>query len=108
MASPWSPPAWMKTTGKDFGGKLKDEYRHIWANYYCKFIEHTNMKEFNVGVICSKRRSKAWDSCLYTAEEERDFVKNYLGPALEKHNLLDKNLSFGIIIDMLVERAKQF
>ena len=41
MASPWSPPAWMKTTGEmNFGGKLKSEYRDTWADYYCKFIEN--------------------------------------------------------------------
>ena len=50
---------------------------------------------------------QTWDSCLYTAEEERDFIKYYLGPSLERHNLLDKK----VIIwdhnrDMMVERAR--
>ncbi|WP_349632379.1 hypothetical protein [Cytobacillus firmus] len=26
---------------------------------------------------------QVWDSCLYTGEEERDFIKNHLGPSLE-------------------------
>jgi glucosylceramidase len=33
-----------------------------------------------------------WESCLYTAEDERDFVKNYLGPTLHKNGLGDKKL----------------
>ena len=39
MASPWSPPAWMKTNGQmNHGGKLKEEFRDTWAIYYCKYI----------------------------------------------------------------------
>ena len=111
MASPWSPPAWMKTTGEmNYGGKLKNEYRHIWADYYCKFIEHyesEGIPMWGLSVQNEPEAKQTWDSCLYTAEEERDFVKNHLGPSLEKHNLSDKKL----IIwdhnrDMMVERAR--
>ena len=111
MASPWSPPAWMKTTGEmNYGGKLKNEYRHIWADYYCKFIEHyenEGIPMWGLSVQNEPEAKQTWDSCLYTAEEERDFVKNHLGPSLEKHNLSDKKL----IIwdhnrDIMVERAR--
>ena len=38
--SPWSPPAYMKTNGEmNRGGKLKEEYRELWAQCYAKFIE---------------------------------------------------------------------
>jgi len=33
-----------------------------------------------------------WESCIYTAEEERDFLKNYLGPTLQKQGLSDKKI----------------
>ena len=111
MASPWSPPAWMKTTGQmNFGGKLKNEHRKTWADFYCKFIEHCKEEGipiWGVSVQNEPEAKQTWDSCLYSAEEERDFVKNYLGPSFEKHNLLDKK----IIIwdhnrDMMVERAR--
>ena len=111
MASPWSPPAWMKTTGEmNFGGKLKDEYRDIWADYYCKFIQHyenEGIPMWGLSVQNEPEAKQTWDSCLYTAEEERDFVKNHLGPSLEKNNLSDKKL----IIwdhnrDIMVERAR--
>ena len=69
MASPWSPPAWMKTTGEmNFGGKLKDEYRHIWANYYCKFIEHyedEGIPMWGLSVQNEPEAKQTWDSCLY-------------------------------------------
>jgi len=39
-ASPWSPPAWMKTNNDMLhGGKLKPEYRDAWARYYVRFVE---------------------------------------------------------------------
>ena len=111
MASPWSPPAWMKTNSKmNFGGRLKNDYREAWANYYCKFIEHYENEDIPIWGLSVQNEPAAkqtWDSCLYTGEEERDFIKNYLGPSLKKHNLLDKKL----IIwdhnrDLMAERAR--
>ena len=111
MASPWSPPAWMKTTGEmNFGGKLKSEYRDTWADYYCRFIENCekeNVPIWGLSIQNEPEAKQTWDSCLYTAEEERDFIKNHLGPSLEKHNLLDRK----VIIwdhnrDVMVERAR--
>ena len=92
MASPWSPPAWMKTNSKmNFGGRLRDDYREAWANYYCKFIEHYENEDIPIWGLSVQNEPAAkqtWDSCLYTGEEERDFIKNYLGPSLKKHKLL--------------------
>ena len=94
MAAPWSPPAWMKTNGQmNFGGKLKDEYKESWANYYCKFIEHYEDEKipiWGVSVQNEPEAKQTWDSCLYTAEEERDFIKSFLGPALESRGMSDK------------------
>ena len=40
LASPWSPPAWMKTTGRmNDGGQLRPECRAAWAGCYVKFIQ---------------------------------------------------------------------
>jgi glucosylceramidase len=49
---------------------------------------------------------QSWESCIYTAEEERDFLKNYLGPTLEQEGLGNKK----IIVwdhnrDLLFDRA---
>ena len=58
MASPWSPPAWMKTTGQmNFGGKLKNEHIKTWADYYCKFIKHCK-KKFQYGEFQFKMNQK--------------------------------------------------
>ncbi|MDD5705482.1 MAG: glycoside hydrolase family 30 protein [Kiritimatiellae bacterium] len=91
LSSPWSPPGWMKTTGRmNLGGKLRADCRKAWAEYYCRYISEYAKEGITVSYITVQNEPKAkqtWDSCLYTAEEERDFVKNYLGPALKKNGL---------------------
>lgn len=87
LASPWSPPAYMKTTNRmNQGGKLKSEYFDLWAQYYVKFIQAYQNEGLNVVAITVQNEPKAvqaWDSCVYTAEEERDFVKNHLGKKMQ-------------------------
>ncbi len=111
LASPWSPPPWMKTNGEmNHGGKLKKEYRHAWAQYYCKYIsayEKEGITIWGISIQNEPDAKQTWDSCLYTGDEERDFIRNYLGPAMERNNLLHKK----IIIwdhnrDIMVERAR--
>lgn len=96
FVSPWSPPAWMKTTGSMLkGGKLKPEFRQNWANYYAKFIktyEAKGMPIWGLTVQNEPMATQTWESCVYTAEEERDFIKEYLGPTLQKEGLADKKL----------------
>ena len=76
FSSPWSPPAWMKTNGEmNNGGKLKPQYRHAWALYYCKYIKAMQDEGVTVSAITIQNEPAAtqvWDSCIYTAEEERD------------------------------------
>ncbi len=86
--SPWSPPAWMKTTGEmNHGGKLRPDCRDAWATHYCRFIEEYGKEGvpfWGLTVQNEPAAKQRWDSCLYTAEEERDFVRDHLGPALHR------------------------
>ena len=95
-ASPWSPPAFMKSNNNMLqGGKLLPEFSQSWANYYVKFIKAYEKEGVPVWGITIQNEPMAvqrWESCIYTAEEERDFLKNYLGPTLEKEGLGDKNI----------------
>ena len=86
--SPWSPPAWMKDN-KDMmhGGKLLPEYRASWAEYFAKWItayEKQGVGIWGVTVQNEPEAAQSWESCLYTAEETRDFVAEHLGPTLNK------------------------
>jgi len=111
LASPWSPPAWMKTNNDmNHGGKLLDEYKEAWSKYYIKFLiayKNVNVNIFALTVQNEPAAKQVWDSCLYTAEEERDFIKNYLGPKLVNSEFKDvKLLIWDHNRDLLVERAK--
>src|SRR4030042_1507189 len=91
FASPWSPPAWMKTNNEmKHGGKLKPEYNQTWADYFVKYIkayEKAGIPIWGLTVQNEALATQVWESCIFTAEEERDFVRDYLGPALQKNKL---------------------
>ncbi len=93
LASPWSPPAFMKTNGEmNNGGRLKEEYREMWAHYIARFIKEYASIGIDIKMITVQNEPEAiqpWDSCLYTAKEEADFVRDYLGPILAKEGLGD-------------------
>lgn len=109
-ASPWSPPAFMKDN-KDMlkGGKLLPEFYQSWANYYVKFINGYQKEGIPVWGLTLQNEPMAtqkWESCIYTAEEERDFLKNYLGPTLKKAGLGDKKITvWDHNRDLMTQRA---
>jgi glucosylceramidase len=96
FASPWSPPAWMKTNGEmNHGGKLKSECREAWAKYFCRFIREyakEGVPVWGITVQNEPEATQTWDSCVFTPEEERDFIRDHLGPALERERLSDVRL----------------
>ncbi len=95
-ASPWSPPAFMKDNNNMLqGGKLLPEYFDAWALYYAKFIkayEAEGMPIWGITIQNEPMAVQRWESCIYTAEEERDFLKNHLGPTLDREGLGDKKI----------------
>lgn len=111
FASPWSPPAWMKTNNNMLrGGKLLPEFYQTWADYFVKFIQEYRKQGIGVWGLTVQNEPMAvqtWESCIYTGEEERDFVKNYMGPTLVKAGMEDVKL---IVWDhnrgLMFQRAK--
>ena len=110
-ASPWSAPAFMKTNKHMLrGGVLLPEYRDAWANYYVKFIqayEKEGVPIWGITVQNEPMATQTWESMLYTAEEERDFLKLHLGPTMHAAGYADKK----IIVwdhnrDMMLYRAQ--
>jgi len=110
LISPWSPPSYMKTNNDmNHGGKLLPEYRQVWAKYYVRFIQELKRRGIDTWALTVQNEPAAvqtWDSCIYSAEEERDFVKEYLGPALHAAGLRDvKLLIWDHNLDIILERA---
>ncbi|KAL9986686.1 hypothetical protein ACROYT_G000862 [Oculina patagonica] len=110
FGSPWASPAWMKTNGKMEGaGQLKgvagDKYHKAWALYFAKFIkayEDNGVKIWGLTVQNEPSdgfiKGFAFQCMGYTAEMERDFVKEDLGPTLAKFGYSDVKV---MIIDDL-------
>jgi len=95
-ASPWSPPGWMKTNGEMLhGGKLKPEYFQTWADYFVKYVKAYAAEGIPIWGLTVQNEAAAtqvWESCVFTANEERDFVRDYLGPTLHQNGLGDIKL----------------
>lgn len=96
FASPWSPPAFMKSNNNMLqGGSLLPEYYSAWASYYTKFIkayEKEGIPIWGITVQNEPMAKQTWESVIYSAEEERDFLKNYLGPTMQKEGLGDRRI----------------
>lgn len=106
MLTAWSPPPFMKTNGeRKHGGSLKREFRERWADYLCRYIREFRDRGYEVVRMSVQNEPKAvqtWDSCVYTAREEKEFLRDYLYPALKKWGLKDVEI---FIWDHNKERA---
>ncbi len=78
-ASPWSPPAYMKTNNRmNTGGSLKEAYYELWAKYFVKYIQAYEKEGIVIDGVTIQNEPMAttpWDNCIYTSEQERDFLK---------------------------------
>jgi glucosylceramidase len=96
FASPWSPPAWMKDNGDMLhGGKLKPEFRDAWARYFAAFVKAYRQEGVPIWGLTVQNEPMAvqrWESCVFSAEDERDFIRDHLGPVLAQSGLGDVKL----------------
>ncbi len=94
--SPWTPPAWMKDNNDLLhGGKLKKEFYQPWAMFYVKYIralEKEGIPVWGLSVQNEPMATQRWESCIYTAEDEANFIKEALGPTLHKEDMADKKM----------------
>lgn len=108
IASPWSPPSWMKSgeTATMTNGSLQPKYYPIWAAYLSKYISAYQEQGINIWGLTPQNEplhyhDARWDSNGFTPEQGRDFLKNHLGPQLVKDghiNLKDLNEGLKVII----------
>jgi O-glycosyl hydrolase len=101
FASPWSPPGWMKSTGTMIGGHLLPQWYSAYAEYFVRFIQAYEAEGIPIyavtiqnepGVDRAKEKNPKWfyPSCHWTGEQERDFIRDHLGPALRRAGLQSK------------------
>lgn len=90
MASPWSPPGWMKTSGSMIGGTLLPEYYGVYAEYFVRFIHAYIEAGIPVYAVTPQNEPgyepEQYPGMRMTPEEQITFIK-VLGPALRKNGL---------------------
>lgn len=86
MASPWSPPTWMKTNNSSKGGSLKPEYYDAYAKYFLKYVQEMQKEGITIDAITVQNEPLHPGnnpSLLMLAEEQAAYIKTSLGPAFE-------------------------
>ena len=86
LATPWSPPAWMKTNNSPIGGSLLPQYYEVYAQYFVQYIQEMKKEGIVIDAITPQNEPLHPGnnpSMLMLAEEQRDFIKNNLGPAFQ-------------------------
>lgn len=102
LASPWSPPTWMKTNDKVKAGSLKTEYYDVYARYFIKYIQAMKAEGIEIDAITIQNEplnSNNTPSMRMSAQEQGVFIKDHLGPQLEKASLKTKIVLFDHNLD---------
>lgn len=90
MATPWSPPTWMKDNGKSIGGHLLVQYYASYAQYFVKYIQLMRAQGIHIHAVTIQNEPEHGGnnpSMLMTAEMQTNFIKNHLGPAFKKNGI---------------------
>lgn len=109
VATPWSPPAFMKDNRKiNRGGKLLDHHKKTWAYYLIKYVNEYKNLGINIDYMTIQNEpnvSQPWESCRYSAKEEADILKDYLFPIFRENNLNTQFIIWDHNKDIILERA---
>ncbi len=97
MATPWSAPAWMKTSQKLGGGKLKPEWYSTYSDYFLKYLNAYKMHGITIDALSIQNEplhEAAYPSMLMEAAEQTAFIKNHLGPKFQENGVPTKILIY--------------
>lgn len=122
-ASPWSPPAWMKTNNHyascydndtpnhnglprerelelpTTGFKMQQGYLKAYALYFAKFCQAYEREGIPIAAVCIQNEpcsTQKYASCTWRPEDMAYFVGNFLGPRFEQDGI-DTDIYFGTI-----------
>ena len=98
IASPWSPPSWMKSDETDemTNGSLMPKYYGLWATYLSKYISAYKDQGIKLWGITPQNEplhahNARWESNGFTPEQGRIFLRDHLGPQLVRDGHLNLN-----------------
>lgn len=95
FSSPWSPPGWMKPNNSMLGGSMRRFYMPSYANYFVKFLRGYEAEGVPVQAVTVQNevdtdQDGRMPACIWPQEYEGDFVRENLGPLLEREGLKTK------------------
>ncbi len=93
MGSPWSPPTWMKDNNNSKGGSLLPQYYSVYAQYFVKYIQAMKAKGITIDAITPQNEPLHPGnnpSMLMLAVDQKNFIKNNLGPAFQSAGITTK------------------
>jgi glucosylceramidase len=86
MGTPWSAPAWMKTTRTiTDGGNLRPDAFATYASYFVKFIQAYQAEGVPIDSLTVQNEpatAPPYPSMVMTSDDQATFIGQYLGPAL--------------------------
>jgi glucosylceramidase len=97
LASPWSPPAWMKTNHDTVGGALDPKFYPAYAKYFVKYIKAMQAEGIRVDAVTVQNEPLNPEnnpSLLMLAPEQAEFIKHHLGPAFQAASIKTKILLY--------------
>ncbi|MAN85298.1 MAG: glucosylceramidase [Algoriphagus sp.] len=93
MASPWSPPSWMKDNRDTRGGSLLEEYEASYAQYLVKYIKAMKAQGITIHALTIQNKPLHPGnnpSLLMLPEQQARFIGQHLGPAFEEAGIQTK------------------
>ncbi|MDB9883013.1 glycosyl hydrolase family 30 [Bacteroidia bacterium] len=88
ISSPWTAPPWMKDNNNYVGGKLLPKYYEPWALFYSKYIDAYKAEGIDIWGLTVVNEPHGngnnWESMHFSPKEMTDFVRDHMGPKLEK------------------------
>ena len=104
LGSPWSAPVWMKDNGDTRGGSLKKEYEKVYAQYFVKYVQEMKKRGITIDAITVQNEPLHPGnnpSMLMLPEQQRDFIKNSLGPAFRNAGIKTKIIVYDHNLDRI-------
>lgn len=95
FSSPWSPPGWMKFNGTMLGGSMRNHYLPVYAQYYLKFLQGYAAEGVPLQALTTQNevdtdQDGKMPACIWPQEYEIQFVRDHLGPLLERNGMPSK------------------
>jgi len=98
LATPWSPPAWMKSNDSLVQGTLRPENYNAMANYFVKFVKAYEQAGVPIFVVTMQNEplniEANYASLVMSSSEQAAFLGSALGPAFRAAGVHSKIFIF--------------